>query len=463
MNNVENYFNEINSKLKIAYKLGNKARAKNLDNSNKVEIPLTNKISERVIGLISIMDERIINCGIEERIIELEKQYGVLDWRVALQISYEISNNKFIKFKNIEEGLNIGIRIGFSYITLGVISAPIEGIGKIELKNRMDGEKYFCINFSGPIRAAGGTAAAVCILICDYVRKKMKIKDYDVLEIEKKRYYTDILEYNDRCVKLQYMPSEEEVDFLISNMGIEISGDPTEKLEVPNYKDIKRIPTNRIRGGMCLVIGECLIQKASKLFKRIEKWGKDFNLESWFFLDDFLKLQKKIKSKIKISKNIKIEKILPNYKFIEDMVAGRPVLGFPLEKGGFRLRYGRCRTSGFASTSISSQTFFILNDFLAVGTQLRLERPGKATIITPCDGLEPPIVKLKTGEILRLETDEMAKKYKNEIKEILHLGDILISFGEFSENNHNLAPAGYTPEEWILDLKEKLISNLEKF
>ena len=455
MSKIQNYFNSINKNLDDAYEIANNARKKNLDNSEDVEIPITNSISQRVIGLISILEERVKDCGIEKRILELEKKFGVLDWRVALTISYEISSNKFIKFNNMEEALNIGIRVGFAYITLGVISAPIEGISQINLKKRYDNEDYLSIYFSGPIRAAGGTAAAVCVLICDYVRKKLNIKSYDIQEIEKKRYYTEILEYNDRCVKLQYLPSEEECNFLVENLGIEITGDPTEKLEVPNQKDLKRVLTNRIRGGMCLVIGECLIQKASKLNKRINEWGEDFGLDNWFFLDDFLKLQKKIKSQIKLKKKI-LNEVLPNYKFIEDMVAGRPVLTFPLQKGGFRLRYGRCRTSGFASTSISSQTFFILNDFLAVGTQLRIERPGKATVITPCSNLEPPIVKLKSGDVIKLETDEMAKKYSNEILEILHLGDILISFGEFSENNQNLVPAGYTEEEWKLDLGEKI-------
>ena len=88
---------------------------------------------------------------------------------------------------------------------------------------------------------------------------------------------------------------------------------------------------------------------------------------------------------------------------MEDTVAGRPIFTFPMHKGGFRLRYGRSRTSGFASTSISSQTLEILNDFIAVGTQLKIERPGKATVITACDSIEPPIVKLKDGSIVKLK------------------------------------------------------------
>jgi DNA polymerase II large subunit len=295
----------------------------------------------------------------------------------------------------------------------------------------------------------------------------MGYEEYDPDDLELKRFHTELMDYNDRCVRLQYCPTEEETRFLISKLPVEISGDPSEKFEVSNFKDLPRIKTNIIRGGMCLVVGECLIQKAPKVNKRIEDWGIEFGMEQWIFLKDFLDLQKKIKagsSSNKENSNNKEEKkeekpkILPNKKFIQDLVAGRPVFTFPMERGGFRLRYGRNRTSGFASCSISSQTLRILNDFIAVGTQLKLERPGKATVITACDSLEPPIVRLKDGSVKRLEDEEEAEKLsKNgEIEKIIHLGDLLISYGEFSENNHVLVPNGYCEEEWALELIEKI-------
>lgn len=286
---------------------------------------------------------------------------------------------------------------------------------------------------------------------------------YDPDETEIKRYHAELMDYNDRCVRLQYTPTEEETQFLVKNIGVEISGDPTEKIEVSNYKDLPRMKTNRIRGGMCLVLGECLIQKAPKVNKRIEDWGAEFDMEQWLFLKDFLDLQK-IKAKAggsnkkeKKKEEVKEKpKILPNYKFVQDIVAGRPVFTFPMRRGGFRLRYGRNRTSGFASNSMSAQTMRILNDFIAVGTQLKIERPGKATVITACDQLEPPIVRLKDGSVKKLRTEEEAIKYTNEIDEIIHLGDLLICYGEFSENNHTLVPNGYVEEEWAIELVNKI-------
>ena len=92
--------------------------------------------------------------------------------------------------------------------------------------------------------------------------------------------------------------------------------------------------------------------------------------------------------------------IQPDYTYIKDLVAGRPILGFPLRNGGFRLRYGRCRNSGYSSAAIHPALTYILNKYVAIGTQLKLERPGKAASISMCDSIEGPLVKLRDGKII---------------------------------------------------------------
>ena len=465
MSKIEEYFNFIDKHLDEAYNIAQKARQEGYDPKDEVEIPLARDISERVEGLVSAAAPQILGSGVAKRIQELEEEYGKLDWRVGLQISYEVAREDFCSFSNHKEALEMGVRVGFAYLTLGVVSAPLEGFIGFEIKKRRDGEEYLAMSFAGPIRAAGGTAGAVVVLLGDYVRKNMGYKPYDPDEKELARYHTELMDYNDRCVRLQYCPSEEETNFLVSKIPIEITGDPSESVEVSSYKDLPRIPTNVVRGGMCLVIGECLIQKAPKVNKRMEEWGKSFGMDEWLFLSDFLDLQKKKKAESGGGEEKKEDdsstkedkpKLPPNYTFIQDIVAGRPVFTFPMRKGGFRLRYGRSRTSGFASCSISTPTLEILDDFIAVGTQLKIERPGKATVITPCDSIEAPIVKLKSGEVKKLKTKEEAREHRDQIEEIIHLGDILISYGEFAENNHPLVPNGYCEEEWALDLIDKL-------
>jgi len=202
---------------------------------------------------------------------------------------------------------------------------------------------------------------------------------------------------------------------------MQIDGDPSERYEVSNYKDLDRIKTNVIRNGPCLVLGEGVAQKAAKLWAQLSKWSKDFGLDDWNFIEKFLSLQKKSKAKGEVKEE---KKISPDYTFIKDLVAGRPILTHPLRVGGFRLRYGRSRASGLASISIHPATMVILDNFIGIGTQLKYERPGKSTAVQPCDYLEGPIVKLENGDVVFLESEYEAKKIVKDIEEILFLGKI---------------------------------------
>jgi len=89
------------------------------------------------------------------------------------------------------------------------------------------------------------------------------------------------------------------------------------------------------------------------------------------------------KEETKDEKTKGIPEILPSTKYIGEVIAGRPVFSHPSRKGGFRLRYGRARTAGLASTAVNPASMYILDEFIAVGTQLKTERPGKGTIAHP--------------------------------------------------------------------------------
>jgi DNA polymerase II large subunit len=452
---MKKYFEEIDHKIELAYKVATEARKKGYDPLSKVEIPVAKDMAERVEGIISTVAPQIIGKGIPKRIRDLEKEYGILDWRVSLIISEEVAKEKFCKFKEKMEAIEVGIRVGFAYHTLGTVASPLEGFTGIKLRKREDGEDYFSVFYSGPIRSAGGTGASVSLLIADYVRGKMGFKAYDPKEKEVKRMVTELYDYHERITNLQYLPSEEEIKFLIERIPIQIDGEPSEKIEVSNHKDLARIDTDTIRNGPCLVIGEGIAQKAPKLWKQLSKWGNDFGLERWNFLGEFVDLQKKIKAK---GKSKKESKIGPDYTFIKDLPAGRPILTYPMAKGGFRLRYGRGRTTGYSSCAINPLTMHILNDYIATGTQLKTERPGKGCTVSPCDSIEGPIVKLTNGNVLRLEHKYQIKEIKNKIDKILFLGDILISYGDFFNRAHILAPPGYCEEWWAQELQKATVN-----
>ncbi|MBI2557986.1 DNA polymerase II large subunit [Candidatus Woesearchaeota archaeon] len=449
------YTTDIMRKVEHAYAMANKARLLGYDPEDSVNIPLAKNMAERVEGLVSVAAPQIMNSGIPARIKELESIYGKLDWRVALTISLETSQQKFCKFETEKEAIETGIRVGLAYSTLGVVASPLEGFVGLKIRRRLDGGEYFALMYSGPIRSAGGTAGALSIVIADYIRKNMGYSTYDPTEKEAKRMVTELYDYHERITNLQYLPTEKEILFLVSNLPVQIDGDASEDLEVSNHKDLDRIETNRIRSGPCLVVGECIAQKAAKVWIQLKKWGGNFGLEHWAFLQDFVHLQKETRAKQKTSK----KGIMPIYTYIEDLVSGRPVLTHPLSVGGFRLRYGRCRTSGYSATAIHPATMIILDNYIAIGTQLKVERPGKATAVTVCDSIEGPIVKLNDNSVVRIDTEQKAKEFVSSVKEILFLGDILISYGDFFNRGHTLVPAGYCEEWWALEV-ERAATNL---
>ncbi len=452
---IERYMLFIEKKIREEYTVAGGARKKGFDPEKHVEVLLARDLSEKVEGLISVVAPQIIGSGVAQRIKELEKKYNSLDWRIALTIALEIAKEKFCKFKNKKEAMEVGIRAGFAYVTTGTVSSPLEGFVELTLKKRMDGGEYFALRYSGPVRSAGGTAAAVSVIIADYIRKEMGYSTYDPTENEIKRMTAELYDFHEKITNLQYLPSREEIEFLTRHLPVQIDGDPSEKYEVSNYKDLPRVETNFLRNGVCLVIGECLAQKAQKLLVQLTKWGEEFGLEDWKFLGEFVDLQKKIKSHGQKMPGEK--KISPDFTYIKDIVAGRPVISHPLREGGLRLRYGRARTSGFSSTAINPATMAVLNEYLATGTQLKLERPGKATSLTTCGLIDGPIVKLNDESVLQLNSIEEAKTHKTHIKEILYLGDILINYGDFFNRGHPLVPAGYCPEWWIQELEKNFI------
>lgn len=453
MQNENQHVSDIAKKIDFAYKIANTARSKGYDPEETVNIPLAQNMAERVESLVGVSAPQLINKGLPKRIKEIEAVYSKLDWRVALTISLETSQQKFCKFETQKEAIEAGIRVGLAYLTLGVVSSPLEGFVGLKFKKRQDGKEYISLMYAGPIRSAGGTAGAVSIIIADYLRKNAGYDTYDPSEKEVSRMVTELYDYHERVTNLQYLPSENEIKFLVSRLPVQIDGEASEEIEVSNYKDLARIETNRIRSGPCLVIGECMAQKAAKVWSQIKKWGSEFDLMNWSFLQEFVRLQKEAKTKEQIAK----KRITPVYTYIQDLVAGRPVLTYPLAAGGFRLRYGRCRTSGYSASAIHPATMVILNKYIAIGTQLKVERPGKATAVTACDSIEGPIVKLSDWSVIRIDTEQKAKEVVSSIKEILFLGDLLLSYGDFFNRAHTLVPAGYCEEWWSLEVEKAIV------
>jgi len=444
-NETQEYFDELGEEIKKNYTIAEKARKKGLDPTNEVEAPLALTMAEKVIRLIATVYPQLAKKEVIDRLLELEEKYGALEPMVTFKIAEEIAQEKFCKFETQLEAMDAGIRVGFAYTTLGVVSSPIEGFTGIKTGKTQAGETYIKAFFSGPIRSAGTTASCVALMLIDYIRQLFGYARYDPTEIECKRFTSELYDYHDRVTNLQYCPTEEEAMFIAKNCPIQIAGEPTEKREVFSYKDLPRVETNFIRGGFCLIAAEGLAQKAAKglrLLKKCQKAG--FKIHDWEWLDDYVELHEQ--------RTVgKTGDDSPTY--IKDLVAGRPVFGHP--QRGFRFRYGRSRVAGFSAVSVHPATMAVTDDFIGTGTQLKIEKPTKGCVTTPCDTIDGPIVKFKNGSVKKLEDYDEAKQVYDEIEEIIYLGDLLFPLGDVINRNAVLPVPGYVEEWWDLELKEK--------
>ena len=445
--NTQQYFRNLEKEVRKVYKFAEEARAKGLDPVDKVEVPLAMNMAEKVVNLIGTIYPQLIGSGVVNKILELEEEYGKQDVTVVFKIAEEVAKQKFCTFPNLIDAIDAGIRVGFAYTTLGVVSSPIEGYTGLKIRKTRDGKEYFEASFSGPIRSAGTTASCVALILINYLREMFGFAKYDPTEEEIKRVYAELYDFHERITNLQYMPTEEEALFLARNLPIQIAGDASEKLEVSNYKNLERVDTNYLRSGFCLIMGEGLAQKAAKGFRLLKKVKADGIKSTGFdFLEEYIKIhEKRDKGKTDDS---------PTY--IKDLVAGRPIFGHPSKSGGFRFRYGRGRVSGFSAVSVSPATMVVTDDFIATGTQLKIEKPTKGCAVTVCDSIDGPIVKLFNGSVKKLKSKAEAKKYFKDIEEIIYLGDILFPFSDVLNRNANLVKPGYVEEWWELDLKEKI-------
>lgn len=440
---MEEYTKELMRKIDEIYEIARKARSLGYDPELEPEIPRAGDLAERVEKLVGPR-------GVAEVIRELDKVMPREE--LALKLVDMIVDGKFGKMDE-QTAAEQAIRTALAVLTEGIVIAPIEGITHVEIKKNFDGSPYLALYFASPIRAAGGTAAALAVLAGDFVRRRLYLSPYKPDKREIERFVEEVEIYRTSIAHEQYAPPPEDIRFAVENLPVEITGEPTERdITVTAFRDLERIGHNLVRGGAVLALTEGVIQKAPKILKHVNK----LNIDGWGWLSDLV-------SKVPASDST--APVFPKGDiYLSEVIAGRPVFSHPGteghrgREGGFRLRYGRARNTGIAAVGLHPATMVMCDDFIAVGTQIKTERPGKGGAVTPVDSIEGPVVKLKDGSVVCVNSAEEALQLRDNVEEILFLGDILIGFGEFLENNHPLMPGGYCQEWWSQEVERALVN-----
>ncbi|MEM3565374.1 MAG: DNA polymerase II large subunit [Candidatus Bathyarchaeia archaeon] len=430
----EEYVEALEKQLEQLYSIATKARERGFDPEFEPECTVARDMADLIEGLVGPK-------GVAERIRELSSKLSREE--LAFKIAEEIVYGKFGHLEP-EAAAEQAIRTALAILTEGVTAAPIQGVAQVKIKTNHDRSKYLAIYFAGPIRSAGGTDQALTLVIGDFVRKILGLDRYKPTEEEIARFIEEIRLYERNVSRFQYHVSDEELQRALRWLPVEVTGTESNLVEVSSYRNLPRIETNRVRGGALRVVNDGVVGRASKVWAIVEKLG----IQGWDWLKEIRKMSEKKPA-----------------GFMDDIVAGRPIFSFPSRRGGFRLRYGRARNTGLTAVGVHPAAMLVLQGFIAAGTQLRLELPGKGGIAVPVDTLEPPIVKLRDGSVVRV-TVENFSDVKDKIEKILFLGDILISFGDFLYQGKSLVPTGYVEEWWVEDLRkaitERFGGDLEK-
>lgn len=409
-----------------SYLYGKKIKCDNCDGTGSVKINKWNRSCDNCDGigiLIEYSDDITTN------------------WKETMKLFEK--HNKKIKDKTFTAVcIYHGICAGLAILTEGILVAPLEGVVSCRIVDNADKSKSLAINYAGPIRSAGGTGQALSVLIGDILRREFNLVPPQITFEEAERYKEEVSKYSRG---LQYRPSNPQLEVIAYNCPVYIDGEGVGG-EVTGQRDLPRVNTNKVREGMLLVMCEGLVLKAPKILKYTEALG----FEEWSWLHEFTS------NKSGNEDNT----IKPSEKYISDILAGRPIFGGPMEKGGFRLRYGRSRLAGLATTAIHPATMQALGGFLIIGTQMKYERPGKATVVTPCDTIEGPYVEFNDGSARRIhDRNELVDVAPTDIdwniRRIWDLGELLVPVGEFLENNHPLAPSPYVHEWHQLIVNQK--------
>jgi DNA polymerase II large subunit len=465
----ERYFERIETRLDEAFERAEAAKAQGWDPACEVEIPVARDMADRVENILGIPD-------VAERVRELEGQMSREE--AALELVTDFVEGTVGDYESKAGKIEGAVRTAVALLTEGVVAAPIEGIDRVEVLDNDDGTEFVNVYYAGPIRSAGGTAQALSVLVADYARTLLDIDEYKPRDEEVERYVEEVNLY-DKDTGLQYSPKDKETRFIARNMPIMLDGEATGDEEVSGYRDLERVDTNNPRGGMCLVLAEGIALKAPK----IQRYTRKLDEVDWPWLQDLIDgtIGKDdadadaeatadddasddddetdegdgdgdVSDERPADEPVGPPRVEPATKFLRDLIAGRPVFGHPSMPGGFRLRYGRARNHGFATAGVHPATMHLVDDFLATGTQIKTERPGKAAGVVPVDSIEGPTVRLANGDVRRIDDPAEALELRNGVEAILDLGEYLVNYGEFVENNHPLAPASYTVEWWRQDL-----------
>lgn len=155
---IEEYITSLQNQVDYCYSVAEEARSKGYDPELYVESPQAKDLAGRVEKLIGPE-------GIAEIIRNLKKN-GLNDDEIVFQVVTDILDKKIGKIDSLDERVERAIRAGLAIKTMGVVSAPLEGISKIVIRTDQNGQKYLSLFLQVQYELRGDN----CCFMCTYCR-----------------------------------------------------------------------------------------------------------------------------------------------------------------------------------------------------------------------------------------------------------------------------------------------------
>ena len=296
------YYQALDEAIEEAYSIASVAKKKGLDFSESVEIPRASDLASRTEKLLEDPYLFIDPTKRSQPPLKIEDRLrGLLQKHdretAAIMIAISVTKEMHAATGDRRRAIDSGLRVGLAVLTEAVLVAPLDGIGDGRIMSNADGSEFLSIDFCGPIRAAGGTAPALGVLIGEILRREIGVGRYipTVPEVERVKEEFGLYRAN-----LQYNPPPEETETIVKECPVMINGEETERMECAGYKEVKNIVNEngtfrtRVRGGVMLVIGEGLCLKAPKIQAHTER----LEVPGWDFISKFVDKQKGSDSKV---------------------------------------------------------------------------------------------------------------------------------------------------------------------
>lgn len=336
---------------------------------------------------------------------------------------------------SVGEKYEHALRVCTGILTEGVVTAPIDGLVSATIDPT---ENFPRLTFAGPIRAVGGTNLIYLVILAEHLRRRLNLNAYVPTKQEIDRTVVEVKQYQKKHPP-QVKPATEELEHMVRNCTVMIDGVETEAEEVPLHKYLPRIQAPRIRGIPSLVYTEGFLIRGKKVLDLL----KYYDLPQWtVWINDLIKMGKNYRKEG--------QRFLGS-EFKYALTMGRPVLSNSGSLAGLRLKIGTTPTIGLAGSNVTKQLIDLIK-FINVGSQLIISLPGKATTITGVTKeLARPLVVYQNGLI-----DYYTVNTYDRVREILDLGQILVSAGDFIQSNKLMPRRDYCDSCWGYDTNSEL-------